>query len=440
VPEGANQAEEARADWVRADPGVWTERMLNALQYGVKGGKWYSLMDKVYREATLRKGFERVAANSGAAGVDHVSVKAYGKRIEEEMPRLAEALRCQNYRPSAIRRTYIPKPGSREKRPLGIPTVRDRIVQGALRLVIEPIFERDFAEHSYGFRPGRSCKDALREVDRLLKDGYLYVVDADLRSYFDTIPHEQLLKRVEEKIADGRVLSLIQQFLTQGVMEAMREWTPEAGTPQGAVISPLLANIYLDPLDWQMAGRGRKMVRYADDLVILCRSAQEAEEALRELEQWVREAGLQLHEQKTCVVNLHEPGAGFTFLGYTFKRTIGKRRLCRFPGKKTLTKLRDRVRELTPRKSGCSLEETITHLNRSLRGWFQYYKHAHPSSFGELDSWIRMRLRSILRKRNHQRGRGRGADHQRWPNAYFSERGLFSLVAARAEASQSPRG
>lgn len=440
VSEGTKQAEELRARWAWTEPEVWTDRMLMSLETGVKGGKWYSLMDKVYGEGTLLAGYRKVAANEGAAGVDHVSVKAFGGRIEAECARLSAELRLQNYQARAIRRCYIPKPGSRQKRPIGIPVVRDRVVQSALRAVIEPIFERDFAEHSYGFRPGRGCKDALREVDRLLRAGYPYVVDADLKSYFDTIPHGLLIKQVEEKISDGRVLDLIKQFLQQGVMEGMTTWTPEEGTPQGGVISPLLANIYLDPLDRQMAETGRKMVRYADDLVILCRSAQEAEEAMRELEMWVREAGLQLNGEKTCVVDLHERGKGFTFLGYTFKRTVKTGRLGRWPGKKSLEKLRGNVRQQTPRTSGKSLDETIERVNRTLRGWFEYFKHADPSSFPELDRWIRMRLRSILRKRHRKRGRGRGADHQRWPNAYFTEHRLFSLTTACVEVRQSPRG
>lgn len=440
VPQEAKQAQELRARWAWTEPGVWTERMLGALENGVKGGKWFSLMDKVFREATLWSGYQKVAANGGAGGVDHVSVEAYGKRIGDEIAKLSEALRTQRYRPSAIKRVFIPKLGSRQKRPLGIPTVRDRVVQSALRLVIEPIFEREFAEHSYGFRPGRGCKDALRQVDQLLREGYLYVVDADLKSYFDTIPHARLMKRVQEKVSDGPVLNLIKQFLTQGVMEGMKEWSPEEGTPQGAVISPLLANIYLNPLDHQMARRGWRMVRYADDLVILCRSAKEACQALEALEQWVLQAGLQLNRKKTLVANLHERGQSFTFLGYTFKRTVGQGRLGRWPGKKSLKKLRARVRQHTPRKNGRSLDETIQRVNRTLRGWFEYFRHAHPSAFPEIDGWVRMRLRNILCKRRRSKGRGRGWSHFRWPNAYFAERGLFSLVAARASASQPPCG
>jgi RNA-directed DNA polymerase len=267
VSERTKQAGEApnlwalRARWNWVEPAVWTERMLTALEQGVKGGKWFSLMDKVYALPNLRKAFARVKANHGAAGVDHVTVKEFEGHLEANLAELSRKLKDGSYRPQAIRRKWIDKPGSPEQRPLGIPTVRDRVVQAALRAVLEPIFERDFAAQSYGFRPNRGCKDALRRVDTLLKQGYRWVVDADLKSYFDTIPRPALLERVQAKIADGRVLSLLEAFLTQGVLEEMNFWTPEAGTPQGGVISPLLSNIYLDALDHEMAASGFEMVR-----------------------------------------------------------------------------------------------------------------------------------------------------------------------------------
>lgn len=325
---------------------------------------------------------------------------------------------------------WIPKAGSREKRPLGIPTVRDRVVQAAVRHVLEPIFEQEFAEQSYGFRPGRGCKDALRWVTHLLKAGYTHVVDADLKGYFDSIPHERLMERIREKIADGRVLELIELFLKQKVMETMSSGTPERGTPQGAVLSPLPANIYLDPLDHLMKEKGFEMVRYADDFVILCRSEEEAQRGLEVVQGWTTANGLTLHPEKTHIVDATERG-GFDFLGYHFERGY------RWPRKKSLKKLKDTMRAKTKRTNGHSLEAIILDVNRTLRGWFEYFKHSHPATFPTLDSWIRMRLRSILRKRRGMRGRGRGYDHQRWPNAFFAKRGLFSLAAARAEASQS---
>ena len=432
VPAGAKQTGEARGRWSWAEPSVWTERMLRALEEGVKGGKWYSLIDKVYAPRTLRAAFERVKANDGAPGVDHVTVRAFEAHLEGNLARLSRSLRDGTYRPQAVRRAWVPKPGRKEKRPLGIPTVRDRVAQTALRSVLEPIFERDFAEHSYGFRPGRGAKDALREVARLLREGHSWVVDADIRSYFESIPRERLLARVAEKIADGRVLALLGAYLEQEVMEGLARWTPEAGTPQGAVISPLLSNIYLDPLDHKMAERGYAMVRYADDFVILCRTEAEARRALAEVEAWMEEAGLRLHPEKTRVVDAREPG-GFDFLGYHFERGY------RWPRRKSLRKVKEAIRQKTRRTNGHSLEMIIADVNRTLRGWYEYFKHSHHTTFGPLDAWVRMRLRSILRKRRGRRGRGRGRDHQRWPNAYFAERGLFSLAAAHARTSQSSR-
>lgn len=238
VPERATQAGDKRARWAWVEPSVWTDRMLEALETGVKGGKWFSLIDKVYRRENLRAAFRRVAANKGAPGVDHVTIEQFKRNEEAQLERLERTLKDGTYQPQAIRRTYIPKPGSREKRPLGIPTVRDRTVQAALRHVMEPIFEQSFAERSYGFRPGRGCKDALREVDRLLRAGYRQVVEADWRRYFDTIPWGELMGRVEERIADGRVLALVKAFLSQGVMEEGSLRETKEGTPQGGVMTP----------------------------------------------------------------------------------------------------------------------------------------------------------------------------------------------------------
>jgi RNA-directed DNA polymerase len=433
VPEKAKQAGEIRARWSWVEPSVWTERMLTALEKGVKGGYWFSLIDKVYAPGNLRASFEHVRRNKGSAGVDHQTIAMYSDRLEQNLERLSTALREGTYRPQEIKRVWIEKPGKKKQmRPLGIPTVRDRVAQTALRNVLEPIFEKDFAEHSYGFRPERGCKDALRRVDWLLKQGYTWVLDADLKSYFDTIPHDKLMQKVAEKVSDSRVLDLIRQYLTQGVMETAKRWTPEKGTPQGAVISPLLSNIYLDPLDHLMAKRSIEMVRYADDFVVLCRTESEAEQAHRLVRKWVEEEGLELHPEKTRIVNAAERG-GFDFLGYHFERGY------RWPGNKGLTKLKNTVRGKTRRNNGHSLREIIESVNRVTSGWFEYYKHSHRTTFRPLDGWIRMRLRSILRRRLHRKGRGRGRDHQRWPNAFFAEHGLFSLVAAHADACRSSR-
>ena len=432
VPETATQAGEIRARWDWVEPSVWTERMLTALEKGVKGGKWFSLVDKVYALANLRAGFRKVKANRGGAGVDHQTIKMFDAHLEENLEKLSRSLREGSYRPQAIRRHWIPKPGSKERRPLGIPTVRDRVVQAALLNVLEPIFERDFAEQSYGFRPNRGCKDALRRVEELLRRGYTRVVDADLKSYFDTIPHDSLVERVEEKVSDGAVIAMLKGYLKQDVMDAMEAWTPEEGTPQGAIISPLLSNIYLDPLDHEMAQRGIEMVRYADDFVILCRSQVEAEEALEWVRQWTAGAGLQLHPVKTRIVDATQKG-GFDFLGYHFEGGM------KWPRKKSLNKFKDTLRAKTKRTNGQSLQAIIEGVSKSVKGWFEYFKHSHKTTYAPLDSWLRMRLRSILRRRQGHRGRGRGRDHQRWPNAFFSEQGLFSLITAHAIACQSCR-
>jgi len=406
---------------------VWTDRMLAALETGVKGGRWYSLLDKVYAERTLEAAWGRVERNSGSAGVDRQSVQAFGARAEVYLAELARDLRAGTYRPQPVRRVWIPKPGRAERRPLGIPTVKDRIVQTALKLVLEPIWEAGFAEQSYGFRPKRGCKGALRRVQELLEGGATWVVEVDLESYFDRIPHEALMTEVERKVADGGVLALLRAYLSQGVMDGLEQWQPESGSPQGAVVSPLLANLYLNPLDWQMAQQGSQMVRYADDMVVLCRSQAEAEAALSELGTWVAAHGLTLHPEKTRIVDATQRG-GFDFLGYHFER--GKK----WPSKRSERQLRDAIRAKTGRKTGGSVDHIIAGLNPIVRGWFGYFKHSHWTTFDTLDGWIRMRLRSILRWRRKGKGRGRGADHQRWPNAYFVRHGLFTMQTARLHA------
>ena len=261
VPERAKQGAEAhrREAWWWTEASIWTERMVSALGNGVKGGKWYSLMDKVARPTTLATAWPKVARNHGAAGVDGQSIERFAAQAERYLQELQHRLEQGSYRPHPVKRVEIPK-GDGRTRPLGIPTVKDRIVQTALKMVIEPIFETQFRPGSYGFRPGRGCKDALREVDRLLKEGFTWVVDADLQSYFDSIPHDRLMALVAGSISDGQVLSLLEGFLQQDIMKDMARWRPTTGTPQGAVISPLLANLYLHPLDLLMEQSGLRMV------------------------------------------------------------------------------------------------------------------------------------------------------------------------------------
>jgi RNA-directed DNA polymerase len=421
--------------WVERS--VWTERMVGCLlRGGPDGGKWYSLHDKVFAVRTLEAGFARVLANRGAPGVDGMRVEDFGKRLGVEIARLQAAWEAGTYQPDAVKRAWIPKPGSSEKRPLGIPTVRDRVVQAALLLVLEPIFENDFHEHSYGFRPGRSAQQAAGVVLGHLKAGRLRVVDADLKSYFDSIPHERLLAAVRRRVTDGRVLSLIEQFLKAGVMEDRRLTTPEAGTPQGGVISPLLANIYLDALDQEMAKAGWSMVRYADDFVILCQTSEEADQALAAVQRWTTQAGLTLHPTKTRIVDLGLPDAWFDFLGYRFKRhdlPDGTLRILRLIRDKSLDRARDAIRTITPRNAGDTLEVIILRANRWAHGWFGYFRSIHRSCHHLLDGMLRRRLRSILSRREGRERWGRGYAHQLWPNAHFERLGLFSLEQAHVD-------
>jgi RNA-directed DNA polymerase len=419
-------------DWVERS--VWTDRMLEALENGVKGGIWYSLIDKVHRLGTLASAWQHVRRAGGAAGSDQQSLEQFEKRLDENLEKLSEELGTQKYRPRPIRRAYIDKPGSKEKRPLGIPSVRDRVVQTALKMVIEPIFEHMFMSNSYGFRPRKGCKDALRRVEGLLCEGYTWVVDTDLKSYFDSIPHNRLMEVVEKYIADSRVLGLIEGFLKQEILEDLQLWTPERGAPQGAVISPLLSNIYLHTVDKAMETAGYEMVRYADDFIILCKSRQEAESALAFANELIRELELILHAGKTSLVDSCQPGKGFDFLGYHFENGT------RWPRKKSLRKFKDTIRAKTRRNNGRSMSVIIEDVNKTTKGWFEYFKHSHWTTFKPLDGWIRRRLRSILRSYNKGKGISRGMDNVRWPNQYFQDLGYFSLYNAHRSLLQSSRG
>lgn len=416
-------------NWVEAS--VWTERMLAALENGVKGGKWFSLIDKVISPLTLHVAWQKVAANKGAAGVDKISIERFKANQNRYLTEMEEELRTGRFQPQPVNRVYIPK-GKGQRRPLGIPTVKDRIVQTALKMVMEPIFENEFLDMSFGFRPGRGCKGALREVDMLIKSGFTWVVDADIKGYFDAIPHEKLMDRVKDKISDGKVLGLVEGFLKQDIMENLERWTPTGGTPQGAVISPLLANIYLHPLDDLITRKGHKMVRYADDFVILCRNQEEADSILSAVRKWTKTNGLELHPDKTHLGDCVEPGQGFDFLGYRFE--AGKR----YIRKKSLSALKDKLRLMTKRTRGDSITVIIRDLNPMLKGWFEYFKHANHWIFKILDGFIRRRLRAILRKQLRKPGFGRClSDHRRWPNAFFAKHRLFTMHEAWVIASQS---
>lgn len=429
----AKQGREVPPQWEWTEAAVWTERMLATLERGITGGKWYSLDDKVWKMENLQRAVKKVAAGKSLNKQDGRKCRRYAEQSAQRLPQLQRMLKEGRYEPKPAQRVWIPKPGSKEMRPLGVPPVENRVVEMALRNVLEPIFEHTFAEHSYGFRPGRGAKDALRRVDQLLQEGKCWVVDVDLKGYFDSIPQDKLMIAIQEHVSDGAVLELIRRFLKQGVMESGKGWSPtEQGTPQGGVLSPLLANIYLNPLDHLMAKRSRKISRYADDFIIQCESEAEARQVLEEVRQWVEQAGLILHPTKTRIVDASQAG-GFDFLGYHFERGM------KWPREKSLAKFKEAIREKTKRTRSGSMKQIIEETNRTLRGWMNYFKHSIANIFPNLDGWVRGRLRTIQRKRHKGKGRARGIDHQKWPNAYFAGLGLISLALTRAQAANAHR-
>jgi RNA-directed DNA polymerase len=417
----AKQAGETPERWRWVEHSVWTERMLARLDKSEPTTVWFGLWDKVIAERNLQAAFWAVWRKGGAAGVDGQTVRQFEAQEQAQLGRLRAELQSKSYRRKPARRVWLPKPGTKEQRPLGIPAVRDRTVEAALKHVLEPIFEHDFAEHSYGFRPRRGCQDAVKRVEELLSQGRVWCVDLDYKSYFDTIPHERLLGLIRQRVVDGSVLALLEQSLKAGVLEELKDWQPtEKGTPQGAVISPLLANLYLNPLDHEMARRGWEMVRYADDSVVLCRSREEAEAALAYMRGWSQEAGLTVHPTKTRIVNVQVEG--LDFLGWHFR---GERK---WPRQKSRQKLQQKLRPLTGRTAGQSLGAIIAQVNPILRGWHGYFRTSYRTGLSGPDGWLRRRLRALLRKREKRPGYGLSkADSQQWPNRWFAEQGLFSL-------------
>lgn len=430
--ENAKQRSELQSTVVfRGEAVVWTPRMLAALGNGVKGGKWHSLMDKVYALNTLELAWRKVRANKGAGGVDAMSISKFESQQTYYLRELHDALKHRHYQPQAVKRVMIPKADGGE-RPLGIPTVKDRIVQMAIKMVLEPIFEHDFSNDSYGFRPQRNAKDALREVNKQLRAGANWVVDADIKGYFDAIDHSLLMNMLQEKVADQSLLTLIASYLTQSILDGTDKWTPITGSPQGAVLSPLLANIYLTGLD-KVIGERHKIIRYADDFVILCKSQTEAEAALENVTQWMSAHRLTLHPSKTKICHEASDENGFDFLGYNFCQGWRTARA------KAVKGVRDKIRQHTGRKPGKSLRAIIAALNPILRGWFEYFKHAQHRLFCSIDGFVRRRLRSILRKYQKKTGgTGRNVlDHKAWPNTFFAKLGLFTMYEAYVQASES---
>jgi len=396
-------------------------------RYQQEGLKWFRLMDKLCDPGALIWAFGQVAANRGAPGCDKKTIEAYGAHLEQNIREVSRRLQQGRYEPQPIRRCYIPKERG-GKRPLGIPTVRDRVVQRALVNVLEPIFEHKFLDCSYGYRPGRSAHQALDAVSEGLNQGRVWVVDADIKGLFEHIPHEGLMREVRKEIADIHVLRLIEGYLKAGIMEQGEIRPNIQGTPQGGVLSPLLANIYLHALDKALTQRGYRLVRYADDLVILCHTQEEAEEAREVLRAVLEEMGLELNEDKSRVVDSREQG--FTFLGYTFYGPW------RFPSDKAMKRLKDKIRELTRRTRPVSIQRVIADINPVLRGWAHYFVRGNSQSrFQRLDQWVRMRLRSFLLKR-----KAHGWYHQWYPLDFFRQLMLFDLSHFLAHFHSLQRG
>jgi len=421
----ANDCGGGRINWYRHP--AWTEAMRAALgTRRASGGKWFSLIDRMYDPRLLGTAWERLnqsksgAARQRGAGVDGVTMEQFGQRAGEEIGRLAQELRDGNYRPKPVRRHYIPKPGSHKKRPLGLPSVRDKVVQEALRSLIEPIFESEFLDGSDGFRPGRSTDMACQQLEAALRSGQVWVVDADIQGFFDNIDHEKLLDQVNRRVADGKVLGLIRAFLKAGVMEEMKVRYETTGTPQGGVVSPLLANIFLHALDerWQRAGIA--WVRYADDFLLLASTREEAEAALAITRRVLEEMGLALSPEKTRIVHLEE---GFDFLGWHYQGSQ------RWPRQKSLKNLRRKLRQKTRRSRPGPMPAICRELKSMLQGWFHYFRDGNSGSvFPKLDSWLRRRLRSILNRRQRRRGLGSLHLNRGWTNQTFRDWGLFDLT------------
>lgn len=375
------------------------------------------MVDKIYKRKNLVVAWEKVKRNRGAGGIDGEDIAAFEARLEEQLERLHCELRDGTYAPQPVKQQLIPKAGQPGKhRALGIPTIYDRVCQQAMLNRLEAIFEPVFDDASFGYRKGRSTKDALRKVWRELEQGNEWVVDADLRDFFGSVDHEKLLTLVNQRVSDGRVLGLLEQILKAGCLAAGKRLATEQGTPQGGVVSPLMSNILLTPFDREMRRKGYRLTRYADDWLVTCKSRREAQAALSAAQRILATLGVTLHSEKTRIVHVRH---GFEFLGYKIKRgsrplmlTASKIRsgvrqgnLYAYPRAKSVRHFKDQIRALTRRKAPVSTRELIREINPIIRGWGNYFCRAHVRKlFARLDRWIVRRLWSHRYKRWRNRG------------------------------------
>lgn len=375
--------------------------------------KYHSLRDKVFNPKNLHSSFKHVKRNKGKAGLDRVSIKQFEADLDTNIMNIHKELKTTTYKPSPALRVYIPK-DRHDKRPLGILTVRDRVIQQAFRQIIEPIFEKDFSDNSFGFRPERSCHDAIKRAEHYKHEGYCYVLDADIKAFYNSIPHKLIMNRLREKIADGWVLTSIENMLKAGVMEDGVMHRTSEGTPQGGVISPLLANLVGDIIDKELEKAGYKFVRYADDFIVMTKTREQLPAALSFVKEVVEERlGLKLSEDKTELTNFKR---GFRFLGYDF---TGK-----YKGisSKSMDKLKDNIRNITKRTQGVNLKSVIDRLNPVIRGHVNYFRLGDVQTvYSKLDCWLRMRLRCF---KFHRKWR---TDNKRFPIHRFRKMGLLSF-------------
>jgi len=378
--------------------------------------RWHSLYDKVISPSNLLDAYQKVRRNKGAGGIDGVTLEQFEEKADEYLAFAQEKLQQKRYRARPVRRVHIPKPNGK-KRPLGIPVILDRIVQQALLNWLGPIYETTFSEVSFGFRPGRNALDAIEAVKAYLDRGYQYVVEVDIEKYFDSVDHSLLMKKLEEEVTDTSVLNLIKDFLQVGVMEEGRWSATDEGTPQGGVISPLLANVYLNSFDHLIAGKGYKLIRYADDFVIVCGTKEEAEQVMQEVVRYLEgELHLRINKEKSRIVDFRRES--FEFLGYVFYGRFLR------PKDRKIAELKDEIRRLTRRQQPVPLEKIIERLNMTLRGWSGYFCLAHIRALTRgLDEWIRHRLRAFVNKRW---GVFRGIKYD-YPIGRFRSLGLVGL-------------